>query len=230
MKIPLINQFHTPHQTININTPDDAVIYLLNKNRDIAERKILENYIKESLVNNLSDYKTARDMMNSRTPRILSSYQNHYSTKINMTKVDKAITTASNNNFLSDNQILFHGGQILNNINVGESFTTSRPLSTSLCPKKALHNGEHLGKYYNYNCVNLIILTVKNIQQPAFIFRISGTNKGDEKEVLIHSGAILKVVNKTLINSNYSVWGYDSNRGYSLEKQLPAYLIEADIS
>lgn len=230
MKIPLINQFHTPHQTININTPDNAVIYLLNKNRDIAERKILENYIKESLINNLSDYKTARDMMNSRTPRILSSYQNHYSTKINMTKVDKAITTASNTNFLSNNQILFHGGGILNALAIGESRLITRPLSTSLCPVKALYNGEHKGKYYDENCVSLIILTVKNIQQPAFIFKIKGTNKGYEKEVLIHSGTTLTLVNKIQINPKYSVYASNPTYGPLLTKEVPAYLIHATIS
>lgn len=260
MRLPLINQFYIPYKIwetrpandndqklrknagenpltwnnpVNTNLietidePYKSVKYLLNK----GGRAPLENSIEQSLDNENSLYKKARDMMTKKTPLILSCYQNDYSPTMDMELVDEGITSASNGHLLSDNQVLFHGGGILNTLNIGESLKIDRPLSTSLSPVKALNNGEWRGKYYEEGCASLIILTVKNIQQPAFIFKINGTLKGHEKEVLIHSGATLTVTYKSEINSQYSTHiSNPKSLGETLIKKVPAYLIHATIS
>lgn len=255
MHLPLVNQFINPHLIYNereatqedintrlingchplmlhdkvkldvidsINTPEKAIKYILNGQHTNS----IESAIATSLNNKNSNHRDCINMMPSKTPRILSKYQIEYNTrngKPDMLQVNNAIL--GNGEILSDNQILFHGGGILKNTQAGSSFTTNRPLSTSFCPYKALLNGMHYGKYYNENEVNIITFTVDKISQPAFVFKINGTNKGHEKEVLIASGATLKVVNKTLIKSNYTVYCCSGS-----SKIVPAYLVEATIS
>ncbi|MEY0300788.1 hypothetical protein AB7W11_02540 [Providencia manganoxydans] len=150
MTLPLINQFLIPYEFYNTRQPTDAevmdrvangchsvlcvqdvklnlidIIDTPNKAAEYLFKIGLRNQITGSIENSLNDerssYKSARRMMCSTTPSILSSYQNIYSHTLNMTEVDAAIAIASQGNFLSNGQILFHGGGLLNHHQVGLS-------------------------------------------------------------------------------------------------------------
>lgn len=206
-----------------IDTPDKAAQYIYQRHNNVA----LENYIERSLNDIHSRYSQSRQYMPTVTPSILSIYQREYSAAIDMLAVDKAL---SQGDLLADNQILFHGGAILQNLNVGGSLITTRPLSTSLCPVKAFANGSWRSKYFNEGEVNLIIFTVNSMSKKAFIFRINGTDKGHEKEVLISSGASLTVTSKFTLGQNFSVYGMGPIAGQTLVKPVPFTVTHAVIS
>ncbi|MGJ0481819.1 hypothetical protein [Pantoea agglomerans] len=217
----LLNGWHIARctQSVKVNlldkidTPDKAAQYIHDGRYNVQ----IENYIEKSLSNIKSHYTLARQSMPSVTPDILSKYQRLYSSGIDMFKVDSAITSGD---YLADNQILFHGGGLLNNTKAFDSFVTSRPLSTSLCPVKAFINGAWRGKYYNEGEVNLIILTAKKISKKAFVFRMNGTDKGHEKEILISSGATLTIISKYTIANDFIVYGMGTLAGQALKKSV----------
>lgn len=167
--------------------------------------------------------------MPSQTPKILSNYQRLYSPSTDMVAVNKEIIT--NGDYLHNGQSLFHGGGILNTLNVpGTSIQLTRPLATSFCPVMAYNNGEWRGKYFNDGQADLIILTVNRITVRSFVFKINGTDKGHEKEVLIASGATLTLNNRQPINTT-SIVGPDPTRpGSFIKKTVPVYLVHATIS
>lgn len=133
-------------------------------------------------------------------------------------------------NHLSDGQYLFHGGFIP--IKIGETFTTIRPFSTSFCPQVALRNAEWAGKAYDAGEVNLIVLRTVNSQTKVFCFRINGTNKGHELEILFAAGAKITFRNKVKITDGqaYKYCSQYAGGGGLLKKEIPFYLVEADIS
>lgn len=206
-----------------IDTADKSAKYIFQRQNNVA----LENCIEKSLNNIHSQHSKSRAFMPGVTPNILSVYQRKYPAKIDMLAVDGAIDQGD---LLADNQILFHGGAILQNISVGSSLITTRPLSTSLCPVKAFANGSWHSKYFNEKEASLIILTVKSMSKKAFIFRINGTDKGHEKEILISSGASLTVTSRVTLGQSFSVFGMGSIAGQTLEKHCPFTVTHAVIS
>ena len=257
MAMPLVNQFLIPHEVWStrpatqddrnarllagqhisscfqpvpvslldtINTPDKAVQYLANRQYHVQ----IENCVTRSLEHIKSGYTQARNSMPSVTPLVLSEYQRLYGTGTNMNAVNNSII--STGDYLADGQVLFHGGGMLNYTSLGNSLVTSRPLSTSFCPVKSLNNGAWRGKYYREGVVSLIILTVKSMSKRAFVFRIRGTDKGYEKEVLIESGAKITVTSKTLLSNDYEVYDSGVYPGQIVAKKVPFYMIKATIS
>lgn len=207
-----------------IDTPDKAAIYVADGKYDVQ----ISNRITKSLEDIKSGYRQARSSMPGVTPKILSEYQRRYSSSTNFSLVNNSIKT--DGDYLADDQVLFHGGGILNNINPGNSLITLRPLSTSFCPVKSINNGAWRGKYYNEGEANLIILTVKSIKKLAFIYKMNGTDKGHEKEVLIESGALISVISKTKIRDDYEVSVAGAHAGQVLTKKVPFHIIKATIS
>ncbi|WP_318456872.1 hypothetical protein [Photobacterium leiognathi] len=68
-------------------------------------------------------------------------------------------------------------------------------------------------------------------QTKAFCFRINGTSKGHEKEVLLAAGAKLILRKKTLIKSDGAAYkSCNVYAGKVLKKTIPFYLLEMDIS
>lgn len=222
-----IHQFNAPVKIRlieKIDNPVKASSHMFFGMHNIA----IENHIEKSLNDFSSSYSIARRFMPSVTPKILSEYQRRYSSTINMAEVNDAISNSGD--FLADGQILFHGGSILNGINIGCSLTTTRPLSTSLCPVKALNNGAWRGKYYSDGQATIIVLNVKTISKRAFVFRINGTDKGYEKEVLIESGATITVDRRDILGQDYSVSASGSRAGEILKKNVTYCVTYATIS
>ncbi|WP_434172262.1 hypothetical protein AHYW_001412 [Providencia manganoxydans] len=258
MYLPLVNQFQIPYEWYNtrpvtdaemmarmangcppalcfqdeklnlidtINTPDKATRYLLEGNN----RNPIENHVTDSLEDAASMYFTAQSKMPKQTPSELINYQSSYGSSTNMTAVNSEIL--NHGKLLSNGQILFHGGGILNNLQPGSSVTITKPFSTSFCPMKALTNGEWKGKYYDENEANIIVITVNDAVTKSFIFDIQEFDKGHEKEVLFATGATLTVTSKTLISNSYPVHKMDPNNKFNvLSKNVNAYLIHATIS
>lgn len=207
-----------------IDTPLKAAEYLA-KNQF---RNEIDNYVTESLEDINSGYQLARKSMPNSTPDIFSVYQNKYGPNIDMTMVNNEII--NNGDTLTDGQVLFHGGGMLNAVTEGNSIFTHRPLSTSFCPVKAINNGSWRGKYYHENQANLIILTVKSMSKLAFIYKINGTQKGHEKEVLIESNAKITVTNRILLNKNYNVFRASASSSGTERKQVSFFAVYATIS
>ncbi|ESN22848.1 MULTISPECIES: hypothetical protein [Enterobacter cloacae complex] len=207
-----------------INSPEKCAYYLANQQYN----KEIDDYIETSLNNPNSNFNASRDAMPSITPAILSGYQRFYNPNANMNNVNNEIVASGRS--LADGQVLFHGGALLKGVQVGESLTLTRPLSTSLSPSMAIRNGEWKGKFYHENEANLVILTACSMTHNAFVFKIKGTNKGHEKEVLIQSNAVLKVVSRDLLNTNYKVRAIGNHAGHLVEKRVPFYLTYVTVS
>ncbi|MGN5012479.1 hypothetical protein [Aeromonas veronii] len=185
----------------------------------------LDDHISRVL-NNSSEFSKMRRMMPSITDKILSDFQNSFQS----TSFDKVSEIVDRDGkILSEGQILYHGG--FYNGKVDETFVTTRPLSTSFSPHMACQNAEWRGKAYDVGALHLIILRVVTPQTNAFCFKINGTNKGHEKEVLFSKGAKLTLRAKHEIKKDGMVYkGCHINPGRVLEKTIPFYILEIDIS
>ncbi|MCG3462972.1 hypothetical protein L7G72_14170 [Xenorhabdus bovienii] len=134
-----------------------------------------------------------------------------------------------NGDVLATGQVLFHGGDIVSHLNINESIVTERPFSSSFCPAMALRNSNWRGKSYDKNQVNLLILRVVDSNTNAFVFKINGTDKGHEKEVLFASNATLTLRKRTILAKNYTTYKADEYFN-AYKKSVPAYLLHVDIS
>ncbi len=244
--LPLVNVFETPYELweTRAQTPEEMTqsgnfhkrvkVRLLSKvgnHVDAAKHMLnqvvdnqLESFIKDYL-NSSSSYKKMRSEMPSRTPKSLSDYQRKFQSS------DFSQVSIDINNFgknLSNGQYLFHGG--LCPVTVGQTFVTDRPFSTSFCPQIALRNAEWAGKSYDAGEINLFVLRVTNPQTKTFCFRLNGTDKGHEAEVLFAAGAKLTLRSKTLISNGKAYKASSQNIGRILEKTIPFYMLEVDIS
>lgn len=179
-----------------------------------------------SVLSNSSEFSKMRRMMPSSTDKILSDFQNSFQST-SFDKVSEIVNRDGKK--LSGGQILYHGG--FYHGKVDESFVTTRPLSTSFSPHMACQNAEWRGKAYDSGELHLIILRVVTPQTNAFCFKIKGTNKGHEKEVLFSKGAKLTLRAKHEIKKPGK--GYKCSNihpGRVLEKTIPFSILEIDIS
>ncbi|HHF3044613.1 TPA: hypothetical protein ACPJ02_000157 [Vibrio alginolyticus] len=244
--LPVVNVFSEPYEIWNMRSPtiDEMMKYGMHcQIKDSLRAKIhnhyeaatytlfypgctrLDNVIQEKLEDSPS-YKQMRAMMPSRTDQLLSDFQN----KFQAAHFDQVSDVVNRDGILlTEGQILYHGGFWSGAI--GQEFVTERPLSTSFSPHMACENAAWAGKSYDAGELHLIILRVVNPQTRAFCFRINGTSKGHEKEVLFANGARLTLRSKTLINrSGRASKSCDIYAGRLLEKTIPYYLLEMDIS
>lgn len=200
----------------------DAAKYILIKEVD----RRLECFIKDSL-NSSPDYRKMRREMPSQTPLSLSNYQRKFQSNT-FEQVSADIKTYGK--ILSDGQYLFHGG-LWPVTALGGCFVTDRPFSSSFCPQIAIRNAEWGGKAYDAGELNLFVLRATNPRTKTFCFRLNGTDKGHEAEVLFAAGAILTLRNKTLIKNNGVAYKTCSQYiGNVIKKEIPFYLLEVDIT
>lgn len=208
-----------------------------------TEKIVLENHLQSTLymaeklydenltpfivdmLDRSAEYKQWRQRMPSKTPKELSNYKNRYP-KYNANQLDDEINKI--NCQLSEGQTLIHGGLWSNFSNSGDTALTKRPLSTSFCPQVALRNAEHKNKAYDSNRIDLMVLTVKNPSTSVFVFRHKGAKLGHELEVLFASGAKLQKTAEHCVGTISA--GKMSDNGSMLEKDIPIYVLEIDIS
>lgn len=199
----------------------DAAMYILIKEAD----RRLECFIKDYL-NSSPDYHNMRREMPSQTPLSLSNYQRKFQSNT-FEQVSADIETYGR--ILSDGQYLFHGGLWPVTAQDG-SFVTNRPFSSSFCPQIAIRNAEWGGKAYDAGELNLFVLRATNPKTKTFCFRLNGTDKGHEAEVLFAAGAKLTLRSKTFIKHGLAYKVCSQGTGNIIKKQIPFYLLEVDIA
>ncbi|HCG7383863.1 TPA: hypothetical protein NJ378_004723 [Vibrio parahaemolyticus] len=243
--MPLVNVFQTPYEVWDIRRPTHEEMLAgktgLQKTRLIAKISNhfeaakyellnrgctrLDQHI-EDVLNSSIEYKGMRELMPSQTDQTLSDFQNKFQS-IHFENVSNIVQRDGKK--LVSGQILYHGGFFDRNLN--EEVITTRPLSTSFSPHMACQNAEWRGKAYDSGELHLMMFRVVNPQTKAFCFKIKGTNKGHEKEVLFASGAKLVLRKKTLIKNDGTAYkACDQYAGNVLKKSIPFYLLEIDIS
>ncbi|MCW1386429.1 hypothetical protein OLN67_06745 [Acinetobacter baumannii] len=237
MNLPLINVFETPYEiwknddssfdhiiepplenrlVKRINNHFDASEHILKEVMDIPLQNHIDTYLRSS-----KPFKTWLAQMPSRTPKPLSDYKNKYP-NYNQDQVDDAINCIGVQ--LPEEQILFHGGLF---DDFGD-YPTNKPLSASFCPQVALKNAEWRGKAFERGQIDIFLLKVKSPSTNVFIYN-PRNRLGHEKEVLFASGARLKFIQRTLVRDNYKVVKVGSN-ARTLEKEVPVYIVEIEIS
>ncbi|MBW3516836.1 hypothetical protein KO537_19300 [Shewanella sp. NKUCC01_JLK] len=245
-KLPLLNVFEKPYELWEVRnqTPEemmqsgcmfkrikvklkarlhdhvDAAKHMILEGTDNQLERFIKDYLKKS-----ASFKEIRSQMPSKTPKSLSDYQRRFQ---RATFEQVSIDINNCGKILSDDQYLFHGGLLP--INIGESFITERPFSTSFCPQIALRNAEWGGKAYDAGEVNLCVLRTVSSQTKTFIFRLNGTDKGHEVEVLFAAGAKITLRNKVEIRNCNVYKACRLHPGRLLKKEIPFYLVEVDIS
>lgn len=177
----------------------------------------LDSHIQSALGNSPA-YQAWQKTMPSRTPPALACYQKTYE-KSDFPAVSNEIEQYGR--LLSSGQCLFHAGLWPG----GQSHTTTRPLSTTLCPQVALRNVEYKAKAYDAGRIDLILLRASGRRTRAFVFKGKGTNLGHEREVLLASGATLIKTQSTPIHASYPVVKY----GYP-DKEISIHLVEAEFA
>lgn len=193
----------------------DAAEYMLNEVVNNRLEFHIDRYLKAS-----GDFKINLSAMPAEDPEFISAYKHLYP-NCNFDLVSNDIVAYGR--LLPDGQYLFHGGYLPNNI--GETFITSRPLSTSLCPQVAIRNADWRGKAFDREEIHLAVIKMKNPKTKGYIFSLDG-ELGNEKELLIASGLKLTVVNKTMIRDDFPT--SKPNGLDPLKKVVPAYLIELE--
>lgn len=197
----------------SISDPRAAADYILRAQADNG----LDHHIQEALKDSQS-YKAWQQAMPSRTPPALSKYQKNYKT-CDLTEVAKAVDEFGE--LLSSGQHLFHGGTWSG----GQSFITTRPLSTSLCPQVAIRNAEYRAKAYDAGRLDLFVLKAADPKAKAFVFKRKGTTLGHESEVLLAAGAQLTFKSETCIRTDYPAAKVDHPL-----KFIPAYVLDIEFS
>jgi hypothetical protein len=178
----------------------------------------------EDALDNSPAYKELRSRMPSRTPKEISDYQKNYPS-CDSSAISQAIDASGCT--LPEGIALFHGGFWPHDR--GSSLTTTRPLSTSLCPQVALRNAVWKGKAFDAGEIHLFVLKVVNPKTNVFVFRSKGTNLGHEKEVLFSAGAMLTLKKKTRVRDDYNVCKvFDGTR--TVSNQIPAFVLEIEVS
>ncbi|WP_421301779.1 hypothetical protein [Aeromonas veronii] len=203
----------------SIGNAIDAAIYIGKCGYDNE----FTNFINLAIDNNKS-YREWRKSMPSATPANLSRYQKFF---LNCDFDSVSITIDEIGSKLSEGQFLFHGGHWPYDSNgvLLDAFSTSRPLSTSLCPLVALNNANHLGKAYDKGYIDLFVLKVINPKTKTFVYRRSGTSLGHENEVVFSSNANIYLKNIICITNDHPV-----GKEILKQKNIPIFLFDAEIS
>ncbi len=238
--LPIVDVFGTPYEiwTYRNTTLDEGIQHLQEYGRPIfqvpskLEKSIsnayeaavhmaligadnaLEHHINNAL-NASSNFKIWRQAMPKRTPIQLTNYQiKHIFDNSVVQEINKIDC------ILSDGQFLFHGGRWKGENSIGAEYKTSLPFSTSFCPQVALRNAEWGGKAYNDGVIDLLVLKVTQPYTRVFSYKIKGTDKGHEKEVLFSSGAKLKLISSKTIRCDYKVCKVNPNSTACFEKYI----------
>ncbi|HFC8494433.1 TPA: hypothetical protein ACFP3Z_000630 [Neisseria subflava] len=238
--LPIVDVFETPYEiwTYRNATLDEGIQHLqeygrpIFQVRDKLEKSIsnayeaavhmaligadnaLEDHINKAL-NSSSNFKIWRQTMPSKTPIQLTNYQRKHT-------FDNSVVQEINkiDCILSDGQFLFHGGCWMGENSIGTEYITSSPFSTSFCPQVALRNAEWGGKAYDAGVIDLLVLKVTQPDTRVFSYKIKGTDKGNEKEVLFSSDAKLKLISSETIRCDYKVCKVIPNSTRCVEKEV----------
>ena len=165
MSVPLINVLHQPYEMTkhrplrsdeqgttmeHIHGKKDCVYKTINDHVKLAieafDGKCTDDI--ERIIGGLSSYDDAINAMNGEFPDSIRGYAERYASQ------DLDQTSADINRVgqvMTPGQVLFHGGVELHQ--VGDSFTTKRPYSTTLAPATAIMETHHRGKAYDAGCV-----------------------------------------------------------------------------
>ncbi|PKG37078.1 hypothetical protein [Psychromonas sp. Urea-02u-13] len=192
-----------------------AAVYMINEVSNNRLEFHIDRYLRNS-----QHFQINLSAMPTEDPEFISAYKHLYPS-CDFDLVSNDIATYGR--LLPNGQYLYHGGYIPNN--VGDTFKTCRPLSTSLCPQVAIRNADWRGKAFDRGEIHLAVIKITNPKTKAYIFSLDG-ELGNEKELLIASGLKLRVVNKTLIRHDFPT--SKANGVEPLKKIVPAYLIELD--
>lgn len=182
----------------------------------------VENFIDTALSTSIN-YKLMKQMMPYKTPNELFNYQKKYPFYDDY-QLNNDIHAI--NAILSKQQVLFHGGKWINDMQT--KLVTIKPFSTTFSPLVALNEALHKGKAFDANGIDLFVVKVNNPQTPVFVYKNKGTLFGHEKEVLFASGAKLKLISKKLINQNFRVTKI-FNGIQEKEKHVPLRILEVEI-
>ncbi|WP_419735806.1 hypothetical protein [Pseudomonas sp. COR18] len=220
----VVNHGVHPSQALDVN---DKLIAVVATASEAAARMLtvradngLENHV-EAALDSSAEYQALRRSMPLAEPPELSAYQGSF-TERDWEPADAAIKV--NGVKMADGQFLFHGGLWPSDSN---SFITTRPLSTSFCPQVALRNAEWRGKAYESGRVDLMVVRVTNSETKAYAYSREGEH-GNEKEVVFASGANLRRVRESRL-ADMPVSKVTSTLE-TLEKVVPAYLLEVELS
>ncbi|MDG9929042.1 MULTISPECIES: hypothetical protein [unclassified Pseudomonas] len=199
-----------------VSTPVEAASRMLDARVDNG----LEHHVDAALYSS-AEYQTLQSLMPSDEPPALSAYQGSF-TEHDWAPADAAIK--SNGVEMADGQFLFHGGLWPSESN---TFITTRPFSTSFCPQVALRNAEWRGKAYDSGRVDLMVVRVTRSETKAYAYNLEGDH-GNEKEIVFASGAILRRVRESQL-ADIPV-SKVTLQLKTLEKVVPAYLVEVELS
>lgn len=220
----VLNHGVHPSQALEMNDKRIAVVATaVEAGARILEARVdngLERHIEASL-DSSAEYQALRGLMPSDEPPALSVYQGSFKER-DWAPADAAIK--SNGVEMADGQFLFHGGLWPSDSN---TFTTTRPFSTSFCPQVALRNAEWRGKAYDSGRVDLMVVRVTGSETKAYAYSLEGDH-GNEKEIVFASGAILRRVRESQL-ADMPVSKVTSQLT-TLEKVVPAYLVEVELS
>lgn len=179
----------------------------------------IEDHIDDYLDNDVN-FSNLLSKMPSLVPSALSNYQESYDPSLAYEEVSSIIEDVGV--LLPDGQYVFHGG-VLPRVN--GKLTTTRPLSTSLCPQVALREAEFCGKPINSKKLELVVLKVTKAKTKAYVYKTKGTEKGHEKEILFASGADITIKRCVTINRQYTFTRPDYTK-----ITVPAFVIVGEIS
>ncbi|EPW9635124.1 hypothetical protein ACS78I_18525 [Yersinia enterocolitica] len=180
-----------------LNSAHDAA-KLIARNKD--ENRI-DHHVISYLERNM-EYKKWRKGMPHPTPRQLIDYQENYPPK-DFEVINSLISR--HGMLIPEGQVLFHGGIWPLDEMGGQvkSFLTNRVISTSFCPKVALNNGDWRGKAYDAGRMDLMVITIKNIDKKAFVFSLDEGTNSHEMEVLFERGVQLNIVSSSAVNLHF---------------------------
>ncbi|WP_413503152.1 hypothetical protein [Serratia proteamaculans] len=205
-----------------ISTPFDAARFIASNKNDSRLDHRVTAYIREN-----PGYSQWRSYMPSETPDALADYQENYPpddfSPINQLVVNYGIA-------LPEGQSLFHGGfwPVNEDGSLLDTHTTNRVLSTSLCPKVALNNGDWRGKAYDAGRLDLMVITVKKSAKKAFIFDMDADPNGHELEVLFEDGVQLTLIDAQLVSTKFNTCKADK-LGYTVSKTIPVYVLQVEL-
>lgn len=176
-------------------------------------------FVEGALDNDLA-YSKLRGMMPVETPPALLNYQERH-TVYDAVQFDREVNEFGA--FLCAGQVLFCGG--VWDLPV-DGFYTDGPLSTTFNPQKAWTIADWHGTPYDQGRLDIMVMTVRDPRTKAYHYHPGGQH-GHEREVVFATGAYVRKISET-----YVCHGVVRKRdGFSsLKKNVPVYVIEAEIS
>lgn len=225
MKLPRIDLFKTPYSNTyngrNVKIEDTFTIA-----EYVALNAAQDNGLSFHINDMIRQHPSWLQHMVHPTPPELARYQLSFES-CNSDAVSHLIR--SYEHILTDEQCLFHGGFWSINFQEGASFTTTRPLSTTLCPNIALGELMHSGKAFKNGRFDIFALTVRTPQTNVYVYDFDDADKGHEKEVLFAAGARLTLMRYKYVGELTA--GYcPPGEAVVSEKVLPVYIFDVEIS